>query len=233
MARVAGSPHPRGRELQLLLARHDVLLDDGADRLPDRVRLRLGSLVSHVAGRSYVDFVGTGTCATAVLFSCAFPSMFGTFVKATFQHTYDAILAAPVDTEEIVTAEALWMATRASTTAACRCSSRSLRAEPAAGHARGAADRVRRGLRLGGLRDHDRRLDEGLRELQLRRQRGADADDVDRRHVLPADRAAEVGAVAGQREPAASLRRARAPCGRSAGSGGRSRGTSASSSPSR
>ena len=41
--------------------------------------------------------------------------MFGTFVKATFQHTYDAILAAPVDTEEIVTAEALWMATRAGT----------------------------------------------------------------------------------------------------------------------
>lgn len=74
-----------------------------------------GSLVSHVAGRSYVDFVGTGTVATAVLFSCAFPSMFGTFVKATFQHTYDAILAAPVDTEEIVTAEALWMATRAAT----------------------------------------------------------------------------------------------------------------------
>ena len=74
-----------------------------------------GSLVSQVAGYDYVDFVGTGTVATAVLFSAAFPAMFGTFVKATFQHTYDAILAAPVDTEEIVTAEALWMATRAGT----------------------------------------------------------------------------------------------------------------------
>jgi lipooligosaccharide transport system permease protein len=41
--------------------------------------------------------------------------MFGTFVKRTFQHTYDAILAAPVDTEEIVTAEALWIAIRAGT----------------------------------------------------------------------------------------------------------------------
>ena len=39
--------------------------------------------------------------------------MFGTFVKYQFQHTYDAILAAPVDTEELVTAEALWIATRA------------------------------------------------------------------------------------------------------------------------
>jgi len=39
--------------------------------------------------------------------------MFGTFVKYQFQRTYDAILAAPVDTEELVTAEALWIATRA------------------------------------------------------------------------------------------------------------------------
>ena len=74
-----------------------------------------GALVSEVAGYDYIDFVGTGTVATAVLFSAAFPAMFGTFVKATFQHTYDAILAAPVDSEELVTAEALWMATRAGT----------------------------------------------------------------------------------------------------------------------
>jgi lipooligosaccharide transport system permease protein len=73
-----------------------------------------GSLVSTVGGYSYVDFVGTGTVATAVLFSSAFPAMFGTFVKYQFQRTYDAILAAPVDTEELVTAEALWIATRTS-----------------------------------------------------------------------------------------------------------------------
>jgi lipooligosaccharide transport system permease protein len=72
-----------------------------------------GSLVSKVGGYKYVDFVGTGTVATAVLFSSAFPAMFGTFVKYKFQRTYDAILAAPVDTEELVTAEALWIATRA------------------------------------------------------------------------------------------------------------------------
>ena len=73
-----------------------------------------GSLVSRVGGYDYVQFVGTGTVATAVLFSSAFPSMFGTFIMYKFQRTYDAILAAPVDTEELVTAEALWVATRAS-----------------------------------------------------------------------------------------------------------------------
>jgi lipooligosaccharide transport system permease protein len=74
-----------------------------------------GSLVSTVGGYEYVEFVGTGTVATAVLFSSAFPAMFGTFVKYQFQRTYDAILAAPVDTEELVTGEALWIAARAGT----------------------------------------------------------------------------------------------------------------------
>jgi lipooligosaccharide transport system permease protein len=72
-----------------------------------------GSIVSSIGGYDYVDFVGTGTVATAVLFSSAFPGMFGTFVKYQFQRTYDAILAAPVDTEELVSAEAIWIATRA------------------------------------------------------------------------------------------------------------------------
>src|SRR4051794_3139115 len=71
-----------------------------------------GSLVSTVAGYSYIDFVGTGIVATTVLFSGAFPAMYSTFVKYEFQHTYDAILAAPVDTEELVTAEALWISAR-------------------------------------------------------------------------------------------------------------------------
>src|SRR3954463_15936433 len=71
-----------------------------------------GSLVSTVAGYDYIDFVGTGIVATTVLFSGAFPAMYSTFVKYEFQHTYDAILAAPVDTEELVTAEALWIAAR-------------------------------------------------------------------------------------------------------------------------
>jgi lipooligosaccharide transport system permease protein len=72
-----------------------------------------GSLVSKVGGYDYVQFVGTGTVATAVLFSSVFPGMFSTFVKHRFQRTYDAILATPVDTEELVTGEALWIGTRA------------------------------------------------------------------------------------------------------------------------
>jgi len=74
----------------------------------------LGStIVNKVNGLDYVEFVGTGMVATAVIFSSALPAMFGTFVKHRFQNTYDAILAAPVDVEELVTAEMLWIGIRA------------------------------------------------------------------------------------------------------------------------
>jgi lipooligosaccharide transport system permease protein len=76
--------------------------------------LGLGAtLIDGVGGLSYVEFVGTGMVATAVIFSSALPAMFGTFVKERFQNTYDAILAAPVDVEELVTAEMLWIGIRA------------------------------------------------------------------------------------------------------------------------
>ena len=72
-----------------------------------------GSLVSQIDGYDYVDFVATGAVATGVLFASVFPAMFGVFVKYQFQRTYDAILAAPVDVEELATAETLWIAARA------------------------------------------------------------------------------------------------------------------------
>ena len=76
--------------------------------------LGLGAtVVDRVDGLSYVEYVGTGMVATAVIFSSALPAMFGTFVKERFQRTYDAILAAPVDVEELVTAEMLWIGLRA------------------------------------------------------------------------------------------------------------------------
>ena len=75
--------------------------------------LGFGSLVKHVGHVPYVEYVATGVVATAVLFSSAFPGMFNTFIRWQFQRTYDAILAAPVDVEELITAEVLWISLRA------------------------------------------------------------------------------------------------------------------------
>ena len=70
------------------------------------------TIVDRVDGLEYVEFVGTGMVATAVIFSSALPAMYSTFIKHRFQMTYDAILAAPVDVEELVTAEMLWIGAR-------------------------------------------------------------------------------------------------------------------------
>jgi lipooligosaccharide transport system permease protein len=61
----------------------------------------------------YIEFLGTGVVATAVLFGSAFSGMFQTFIRRTYQRTYDAMLAAPVDVHELVSGEALWIAGRA------------------------------------------------------------------------------------------------------------------------
>jgi lipooligosaccharide transport system permease protein len=73
----------------------------------------IGSLVPVVAGYDYIDFLGTGVVATAVLFSSAFAGMFQTFIRRKYQRSYDAVLAAPVDVHELVTGEALWIAAKA------------------------------------------------------------------------------------------------------------------------
>jgi lipooligosaccharide transport system permease protein len=71
------------------------------------------SLVPYVGHVKYIEYLATGVVATAVLFSSAFPGMFNTFIRWQFQRTYDAILAAPVDVEELITAEVLWISLRA------------------------------------------------------------------------------------------------------------------------
>jgi lipooligosaccharide transport system permease protein len=72
-----------------------------------------GKLVSHIAGIPYIQFVGTGVVATSVLFSATFSGMFEALYKRRYQRVYDAMLAAPVDVDEIVTGEVLYLGTRA------------------------------------------------------------------------------------------------------------------------
>jgi lipooligosaccharide transport system permease protein len=75
--------------------------------------LGFGTLVKTIGHVKTIQYIGTGTVATAVLFSSAFPGMFNTFIRWQFQRTYDAMLAAPVDVEELITAEVLWISLRA------------------------------------------------------------------------------------------------------------------------
>jgi lipooligosaccharide transport system permease protein len=71
-----------------------------------------GSLMSTIGGYRYLDFVGTGMVGTAALFTSVFPGMFNTYIRRAFQHTYDAMLATPLDVPELVTGEAVWIAAK-------------------------------------------------------------------------------------------------------------------------
>ncbi|WP_028648925.1 ABC transporter permease [Nocardiopsis sp. CNT312] len=72
----------------------------------------MGALIGTLAGFDYIDFLGTGIVAVSVMFQSMMPAVINTFIKRRFLHTYEGILAAPVDVRELVTGEALWLALR-------------------------------------------------------------------------------------------------------------------------
>jgi hypothetical protein len=128
--------------------------------------------------------------------------MYGTFVKYTFQHTYDAILAAPVDTEELVTGEALWIAAR---TGVYGCVPMLVGIvfglDPSWGMLLVPPIAALAGYGWGVLRDLHRGQVEQDRELRLLAERAADADVPRRGHVLPAHQAPEWAQVLGNINP--------------------------------
>lgn len=73
----------------------------------------LGALVQPIAGQSYLQFIAPGLVASSAMFGATFECTYSSFIRMTFQKTYDALLASPLDVEDIITGEALWGATRA------------------------------------------------------------------------------------------------------------------------
>lgn len=73
----------------------------------------LGAFVQPIAGQSYLQFIAPGLVASSAMFSATFECTYGSFIRMSFQKTYDAILATPVMVEDVVTGEVLWGATRA------------------------------------------------------------------------------------------------------------------------
>ena len=122
------------------------------------------------------------------------PRCSGPSSSTEFQRTYDAILAAPVDTEELVTAETLWIAIRAGTYGCIpMLVAIVFGLEPSWGMLTVPAIAFVAGFGWAGFGIVDRRGDEVDRELQLRHQRGAHAAVPRRRDVLPDRRAAGAG----------------------------------------
>ena len=77
--------------------------------------LGLGAFIQEggIDGGTYVQYIAPGLLASNAMFAASFESTFNTFVKLKIDRIYDAIIATPVNAEDVVAGEYLWAGTRA------------------------------------------------------------------------------------------------------------------------
>jgi lipooligosaccharide transport system permease protein len=74
--------------------------------------LGLGSFVPDINGQSYIKFIAPGIVASSSVFAAVYECTYGTYIRMTFQKTFDAILATPVSLDDLVLGELIWGATK-------------------------------------------------------------------------------------------------------------------------
>ena len=74
--------------------------------------LGLGAYVKEINGVPYINFIAPGMIASSAMFAAVYECSYGTFVRMTFQKTFDAILATPVNIDDLVAGELMWGASK-------------------------------------------------------------------------------------------------------------------------
>jgi len=74
--------------------------------------LGLGAFVKEINGIPYVKFIAPGIIASSAMFAATYECTYGTYVRMTYQKTFDAVLATPVNINELVAGEVIWGATK-------------------------------------------------------------------------------------------------------------------------
>lgn len=72
----------------------------------------LGAFVKEVHGVPYMNFIAPGLIASSAMFATASECTYGTYIRMTYQKTFDAILSTPVNLDDLVAGEMLWGATK-------------------------------------------------------------------------------------------------------------------------
>ena len=75
--------------------------------------LGLGAYVGLVGGQDYIEFIVPGIAASYAMFSTFGECTYGTFFRMEERKTFDAIIATPLNVEDVVAGEIFWGATRA------------------------------------------------------------------------------------------------------------------------
>ncbi|MEW6584431.1 MAG: ABC transporter permease [Nitrospirota bacterium] len=74
--------------------------------------LGLGAFVKEINGVPYIQFIAPGIIASSSMFAAIYECTYGTYVRMTYQKTFDAILATPVNLDDLVAGELMWGATK-------------------------------------------------------------------------------------------------------------------------
>jgi len=72
----------------------------------------LGVFVQDINGQPYIKFIGPGIIASSSMFAAVYECTYGTYIRMTFQKTFDAILATPVNIDDLIAAELAWAAVK-------------------------------------------------------------------------------------------------------------------------
>jgi lipooligosaccharide transport system permease protein len=72
----------------------------------------LGAFVQNIHGQPYIQFIAPGIVASSSVFAAVYECTYGTYIRMTFQKTFDAILATPVNLDDLVAGELMWGATK-------------------------------------------------------------------------------------------------------------------------
>jgi lipooligosaccharide transport system permease protein len=74
--------------------------------------LGLGAFVTQINGMPYINFIAPGIIASSSMFAVIYECTYGTYVRIVFQKTFEAILATPVNIDDLIAGEMIWGATK-------------------------------------------------------------------------------------------------------------------------
>jgi lipooligosaccharide transport system permease protein len=74
--------------------------------------LGLGTFVKEIEGIPYINFIAPGIIASSAMFAAAYECTYGTYVRMFYQKTFDAILATPVNMDDLIAGELIWGASK-------------------------------------------------------------------------------------------------------------------------
>jgi lipooligosaccharide transport system permease protein len=72
----------------------------------------LGLFVGEIGGVSYAEFIAPALLAISMMTAAFFECTYASFVRMYYQRTFDAIIATPVNIDEVILGELLWGATK-------------------------------------------------------------------------------------------------------------------------